>query len=146
VNREILVARLARAMALVRRYRDSLVISRAAKALLRAANVMASVPEAGARAYELRATAASLGAGNQPSGDRWALGSELELLHAERVPSHRLAHALFDAGCCNGERRPSNLQRCAAWARNERRRFREGSLREPQPQSHYESGRRRGSP
>src|SRR5713101_3660960 len=57
-------------------------------------------------------------------GDRWALARELENLRAERVPSHVLAHALIDVGCCNGRRRPLDLQRCLAWERSERRRYR----------------------
>src|SRR5260370_42188681 len=123
-TREDLLARLTRAMSLVREHRIARSLARAAKDLLRAAAVLSTVPETGARADDLRATALSLQGGYQRRGDRWALARELEALHAAGAPSHRVAHALFDIGCCNGERRASDLQRCAAWARSERRRYR----------------------
>jgi hypothetical protein len=123
ITREDLVVRLSRAMGLVREYRAGRALSRAATALLRAAADLATVSETSTRADELRATALSLPTVHR-HGDRWALAHELEALHAEGAPSHRVAHALFDIGCCTGERRAGDLQRCAAWARSERRRYR----------------------
>ena len=123
ITHEDLVARLTRAMGLVREYRMARLLARAARTLLRAAADLSTVPETSARADEVRATALSLDTARH-HGDRWALAHELEALHAEGAPSHRVAHALFDIGCCNGERRASDLQRCAAWARSERRRYR----------------------
>ncbi len=123
-TREDLLARLTQAMSLVREYRVARSLEQAAKDLLRAAAVLSTVPETGAKTDDLRATALSLQGRYQGRGDRWALAHELEALHAEGAPSHRVARALFDIGCCNGERRASDLQRCAAWARGERRRYR----------------------
>lgn len=123
-SREDLLARLKRAMSLVREHRIARSLARAAKDLLQAAAVLSTVPETGVRADDLRATALLLQERYQRRGDRWALAHELEALHAEGAPSHRVAHALLDIGCCNGKRRVSDLKRCADWARSERRRYR----------------------
>jgi len=98
-TREDLLARLTRAMSLVRQYRIARSLAQATKDLLRAAAVLSTVPETGAKTDELRATALSLQGRYQGRGDRWALAQELEALHAEGAPSHRVARALFDIGC-----------------------------------------------
>src|SRR5258708_35543555 len=102
-------------MSLVREYRVARSLEQAAKDLLRAAAVLSTVPETGAKTDDLRATALSLQGRYQGRGERWALAHELEVLHAEGAPGHRVAHALLDICCCNGERRGSDLQLLTAW-------------------------------
>jgi hypothetical protein len=128
--RDALVVRLAQAMDLVRQYRESRAVSRATKALLKAADALFSTRETRARADDVRTVAASLAKAQRPGGDRWALARELEVLHADGVPSYRVTRALFHIGCCFGQRRPQETLRCASWARSERRRWRD-SLRRP---------------
>ena len=129
-----LIARLARAMDLVREYRGWLAISRVQKALQNAVQVLSAVRET-SKADQLRTAALSLDVEHRERGDRWALARELEALRSDGIPSHRVARALFDIGCCIGERRTKAIQRCEAWARSERRRWRDTVKRLPRQSS-----------
>src|SRR5260370_31684253 len=120
-TREDLLARLTRAMSLVREYRIARSLAQAAKDLLRAAAVLSTVPETGAKTDDLRATALSLQGRYQGRGDRWALTHHLEALHAAGEPSHRVARPLFAIGCYNGARGARDLQRGPPWAAGPRR-------------------------